>query len=583
MGVQFSVSVVLRAVDRISATVTKITGVVDKVNAPFRRLGATVQRLSDATGFPRLRKAVGEAGQALGSMGSAISGQVAWLSRLAFGAGAAATAVFVLVRSYASAADEISETSTKLGVGVEALQAWRYAAKLTDVGNEALTSSLAKLTRVQEMARRGNQGAIDTWQRLGLEYQDAAGRALPLEDLLPRIADKLAKTTSAARRNQLAVDLFGKSGVALVPMLAGGSAELERMTNEARRLGVVLDANAITAAAEFADQLDRTTSAVTGVRNVIAKSLLPVIDDMARRFERWLVGNRDKIERWARNVAQRIPGVIDQIGRAVDRGLKMLEPWIAAWQWLERVLGGPVNAAIALVAAKITIALVPAIISCVTALYTLSAAMFATPAGWIAIALGAAAVATLALGAAAVYAYKHWDELAARYPKGAKLISKATELFSSYVIVQITQATASLEGLATATFWVAEKLSQAWDWITGKVEDRVNRIVGFFTRMRDDIVSVVRPIRDAWNWLAGTPAAPAVAGAPGGAAGAAPGGGAGGAPSRAQQIAETSVRVRSEAAISIDLPNAPRGTQARVTRQDPGVDLQLGLGYAMGG
>ena len=73
----------------------------------------------------------------------------------------------------------------------------------------------------------------------------------------------------------LALQLFGKSGLELIPLLNSGSDGIKQMTDRARELGLVFDNDAGAKADEFNDKLDELKGAATGLATQVAIELLP--------------------------------------------------------------------------------------------------------------------------------------------------------------------------------------------------------------------------------------------------------------------------------------------------------------------
>lgn len=71
--------------------------------------------------------------------------------------------------------------------------------------------------------------------------------------MCPSWRDALSKVSEQGRRLALAQRLFGSEGAALVPLLAEGSGALRSYTQEAARMGAVIDNVTVAAAGDMAD------------------------------------------------------------------------------------------------------------------------------------------------------------------------------------------------------------------------------------------------------------------------------------------------------------------------------------------
>jgi hypothetical protein len=110
---------------------------------------------------------------------------------------------------------------------------------------------------------------------------------MPLDKALGAVADKMSMIENPAQRAALATELFGKSGLAMVNMLADGSAGLNAMAIEAQNLGVVIDRDVIANAAEAADKLDAMSMVVSANLTAALVNLMPFVIEAAQDIA-WL-------------------------------------------------------------------------------------------------------------------------------------------------------------------------------------------------------------------------------------------------------------------------------------------------------
>src|SRR6185369_16747709 len=110
---------------------------------------------------------------------------------------------------------------------------------------------------------------------------------LPLDEALLKISDGLKGLNSPAARTAAAIDIFGKSGAQLLPMLQDGSKVIAELADEAKNLGISfsrVDAAKVEAAN---DALTRVGEVFQGVWNTMAIQLAPIIEAIAVKFTDW--------------------------------------------------------------------------------------------------------------------------------------------------------------------------------------------------------------------------------------------------------------------------------------------------------
>jgi hypothetical protein len=180
-----------------------------------------------------------------------------------------------MVRDAANKLGDLKDASEAIGITTDAMQELTYAAQLSGVSSDLLQTSLAKLSKNLGDAAMGGSAAKKALDTLGLSGASLA--AMPLDKALGVVADKMSKIENPAQRAALATELFGKSGLKMVNMLAEGSAGLNAMAAEARSLGVVINQDVIANSAEAADKLDALSMVVSANLTQALVNLGPVI------------------------------------------------------------------------------------------------------------------------------------------------------------------------------------------------------------------------------------------------------------------------------------------------------------------
>jgi len=230
-------------------------------------------------------KGIQKAQTVLGSFGAAATSANSLFAGLAatIGAGVAVTKIVSLTKDAMSLADELGELSNKTSVSVQSLSELRYAAKLTDVEFETLGNGIKKLlVNLSNAASTGRGGASDALKQLGLDAKTLANQAP--DRTLEQIADAIANVKSPADRAALAMKLFGKAGLDLLPLLTQGKSGIAALREEARRLGVSLSDVDAEKVNQANDALDRVSFAFEGIGKSLAVGLAPLLEAVAKQF-----------------------------------------------------------------------------------------------------------------------------------------------------------------------------------------------------------------------------------------------------------------------------------------------------------
>lgn len=219
--------------------------------------------------------------------------------KTAFVAAAAAVAttlgaVAAGVKNALSEADEMSKMASKIGIPIEELSKLKYAADLSGVSMEGLKTGVGKLAKNMDDAASGK--GPKAFERLGISATDASGKMKTTSQVMAEISDKFANMPDGAQKTALAMQLMGKSGADMIPLLNGGSAALNGMLAEAEALGLEISSNTAAKAEQFNDNLSRMGYAVKGLTLGLTAALAPAlaaISDTMVGFVKWILSAVD--------------------------------------------------------------------------------------------------------------------------------------------------------------------------------------------------------------------------------------------------------------------------------------------------
>ena len=219
---------------------------------------------------------LGLLGSVLGKLGP--TGLIVGASIAALGVG-----ITALVLPVARVGDEFFKLSQKTGVSVEALTALDYAAKLSDVTTEGLTKALQKLSIAMFDSQFEGAEGSKALKALGVAAADTTGQMRPTEAVLLDLAEKFADMPDGADKAALAVKLFGKEGLAIIPFLNQGREGITALMEEAQRLGLVMSEDVARASEAFNDNLTRLSAIFEGVQRQIGAAVIPILADFTEQ------------------------------------------------------------------------------------------------------------------------------------------------------------------------------------------------------------------------------------------------------------------------------------------------------------
>ncbi len=395
--------VALTLIDRITGPINRIANRfksfgtrlgLDRLSTRFRALGAAVSRLGPA---------LAESTRRLGMFGALIG----------VGGGGIAALTFGLARSVADASKQIANLATLTNMSVEGFQAYSFAAKTVGIEQDKFADILKDVQdKIGDFMQTGGGAMADFFEKVApkVGITKKAFEGLSGSDALRLYVQSLEKAGLSHSDMVFYMEAIASDSSLLLPLLLDNAKGYDTLAQSAIDAGAVLGADAIEAGRGFRTSLDLLQLRIDGIARTIGAQLLPPMTDFVEKLSDWYDANQKLIKSTITEWVQRFAGFLedlldptselrksmasfgDSIGRVYD--------WIKP---LVNFLGGPAMAALALLGVYIAGPLVAAILGLIPPLVSLSAALLATPLGWVVLGLAA-------IGGAVYTLIKRWDE-----------------------------------------------------------------------------------------------------------------------------------------------------------------------------
>lgn len=201
-----------------------------------------------------------------------------------FGGALSVGVIVSQVKAVADLQDRFGKLAQQTGIGVQSLTELDYAAKLSDVSTEDLSTAVTRLTSKMGDVAQGSKEATAVFDSLGVKVKNNDGTLRSSEEVLKDIAQRFSEFADGSTKTAYAVEIFGRSGAKLIPLLNSGRDGLAEMADEARQLGVVFDEKAAKAAERFNDNLTRLGQAAQGLKIALLQDLIPPLTEITQRF-----------------------------------------------------------------------------------------------------------------------------------------------------------------------------------------------------------------------------------------------------------------------------------------------------------
>lgn len=530
-------SIVIRTVDQATAKIQAINNRLAVLTKPIKDLEGASGDLREHFRLLGLDAVKG----GFAGVGGAVKDLLGKVLLIGGAIGGAVAAFSSLVGSF----DDLGDKAEALGTSADFLAQMRYAAERSGVSVEQLDGGLRSFTSGLGLARAGT-GKLAAFLKVAsppLLSQLKAAKSNETAFLL--LADAMKKIEDPAKRAAFAQKTLGDTSLA--PLLARGSKGIDELRGRYADLAGSQE-GAAAAAGKVDDSMKDLKAATDGIKAALVEGLSPALGQIVEQLKSWFTENRARIAEWASALGKKLPGAIKSFTTAFLGALDTVSSVIDS-------IGGIRTVVVGLVAV-----LVGPLLS---SIYTLGAAILATPIGWI-----LAGIAAVAAGAYLLI--KNWDSVTAFF-------RDLWDKYSGYIIT----AVALVGGPIGAIIAAAALIVKYWDPIKGFFVGLWDGITSVFVAAWDIIKSIVDKV---------TGAVDAVSGAVGKALdfinpfsddG-------GGNTVDVVQNAINTVKAASvgqaaastNARITVDFANAPRGTRVASDPQNTS-DVDLSVGYQM--
>jgi hypothetical protein len=191
------------------------------------------------------------------------------------------------IKSVGKDFDDLGEAAERAGVGVSFLSGVGFAAKDAGSSVEGLGDAMKFLNRNTQEAIDGSQQTVAAFGQLGISVEEL--RSASPEELFYRVADGIKGIESPAQKTRVAMELLGRGGTEMLPLLNQGSEGIRAMQADIEDLGAVTTKEQ----AKWGDDWGRITTLIdaawTGVRNTFAAPFLEFVSEHFDEIKRAVI------------------------------------------------------------------------------------------------------------------------------------------------------------------------------------------------------------------------------------------------------------------------------------------------------
>jgi hypothetical protein len=201
-------------------------------------------------------------------------------------AAAAAALGGVAVVRLAQVGDMFDKMSKRTGIAVEELSRFKFAAEQSGSSIQSVETGLRKMANAIQDLERGGANVTQTMTDLGLSAADLTGKTQTEQFMT--FAEALSGIEDPGRRAALTMDIFGKSGAELIPLLQEGAGGFQALSDESDALGGTVTKLQAKLGADLTDAFNRVKVATDGLFRVVATHLAPAVIMVTNAFAKMI-------------------------------------------------------------------------------------------------------------------------------------------------------------------------------------------------------------------------------------------------------------------------------------------------------
>lgn len=183
--------------------------------------------------------------------------------------------------------EAMRKASVVTGASVEFVSQFTEAADDQFVSQETVVTSLTRFSKALGGAIDmeggmvdGGKGVAQTLKDMNITFDASASSGSQLQQALPQLADAFQELGNGPKAAALAIQLFGRSGTEMMPVLVQGRAALESAMKAADAMGLSIGTKDVIAVTRLKMAQDQLSDSVTALGRKLSLSFIPIIADV---------------------------------------------------------------------------------------------------------------------------------------------------------------------------------------------------------------------------------------------------------------------------------------------------------------
>ncbi len=223
-----------------------------------------------------------------------------------------------LAAGAAKATDDLADFAQMSGIALDKVYQLQYAFGAAGENWEESSQALGLLARNIGQAAEGAEQQTAAFAKLGISVRTASGQIKTTDQVLLEMATAFERLADGPQKVALAMEVAGRGGKALIPILSEGGEKLQELIDKATSKGYVLSPEAAAEASRYLGSVNELDMAMGSLWREVGEKLQPVLKDLNTTFATWISENKDWISQDIAGVLNTVTSAVTMLGKAFE-------------------------------------------------------------------------------------------------------------------------------------------------------------------------------------------------------------------------------------------------------------------------
>jgi hypothetical protein len=183
------------------------------------------------------------------------------------------------INAFQDVGKEVKLLQRYTGDSAEEMSKLRFAAEESGVSAETLAMALGKMSKAA-----ATTAGEKKFEAIGISVKDMNGNMKSSSEIFTEVAGKLGGMANGVEKTNAIMQIFGRSGMELAPLLNQGAAGIEKFKEEAQKFGLVLSQDNLDAIQKNIMAHREFHAAVEGMQVQLGQFLYPALTAVTKAF-----------------------------------------------------------------------------------------------------------------------------------------------------------------------------------------------------------------------------------------------------------------------------------------------------------